>query len=58
MPAVITDILRLPLFPIVILALIAILYWRGALTMRQAKKQNAAPDATAPAKLGDKPKNP
>jgi hypothetical protein len=58
MPAVITDVLRLPLFPIVILGLIAVLYWRGALTMRQAKKEKAAPDAAAPGKQGDKPKSP
>ncbi len=32
------HILRLPLFPIVILALVAVLYWRGALTMRQQRK--------------------
>jgi hypothetical protein len=37
MPAIVTDILRFPLFPIVILALIAFLYWRGAMTMRQKK---------------------
>jgi hypothetical protein len=58
MPAVITDILRLPLFPIVILGLIAVLYWRGALTMRQAKKPSAAPDAIASGKQGDEPKKP
>jgi hypothetical protein len=58
MPAVITDILRLPLFPIVILGLIAVLYWRGALTMRQAKKEKAAPDAITSGKPSDKPKSP
>jgi hypothetical protein len=58
MPAVITDILRLPLFPIVILGLVAVLYWRGALTMRQAKKEKAAPDIVTSGKQGDKPKSP
>lgn len=42
MPAIVTEILRYPLFPIVILALIAVLYWRGFLTMRQKKQQGAA----------------
>jgi hypothetical protein len=37
MPTFITDVLRFPLFPIVILGLIAFLYWRGAMTMRQKK---------------------
>jgi hypothetical protein len=55
MPAIVTDVLRLPLFPIVILALIAFLYWRGALIMRQAKKEKAEPDTLALQKLGDKP---
>ncbi len=43
------HILRLPLFPIVILALVAVLYWRGALTMRQQRKSRA----DAEKKLGD-----
>ncbi|HEV8014515.1 MAG TPA: hypothetical protein VGP48_03220 [Stellaceae bacterium] len=46
MPAIVTEILRLPLFPIVILGLIAFLYWRGVMTMRQkkaaAKSENPA----------------
>jgi hypothetical protein len=42
MPDFVAHFLRMPLFPIVILALIAWLYWRGALTMRQQKK--APPD--------------
>ncbi len=50
MPSVITDFLRLPLFPIAILGLIAVLYWRGALTMRQAKKQDASSKPDNPSK--------
>ena len=38
MPAIVTEILRFPLFPIAILALIALLYWRGFLSMRQKKQ--------------------
>jgi len=57
MPSFITDILRLPIFPLVALALIAILYWRGFLSMRQAAKERAAPDARSASKPGDKPRN-
>ena len=38
MPAFVSEILRLPLFPIAILALIGVLYWRGFLTMRQKRQ--------------------
>jgi hypothetical protein len=38
MPAIVTEILRFPLFPIAILALIGGLYWRGFMTMRQKKQ--------------------
>jgi hypothetical protein len=38
MPDFVTHVLRFPLFPFVIVALIAILYWRGFLTARQNKK--------------------
>jgi len=41
MPAFVIDVLKFPLFPFVIVALIAILYWRGFLTMRQQKKPTA-----------------
>jgi len=45
MPDAVTHILRLPLFPIVILALIALLYWRGAFAMRQQRKPGGTPEA-------------
>ena len=41
MPAFVTDVLKFPLFPFVVVALIALLYWRGFLTMRQHKKTQA-----------------
>ena len=41
MPAFVTDVLKFPLFPFVIVALVALLYWRGFLTMRQNKKDPA-----------------
>lgn len=46
MPAFVTDVLKFPLFPFVIVALIALLYWRGFLTMRQNKKNPAAETKT------------
>ena len=49
MPGAVTHILSLPLLPIVILALIAWLYWRGAMTMRQPPK----PSAEAEKKIGN-----
>ena len=42
MPAFVTDVLKFPLFPFVIVALIALLYWRGFLTAHQNKKNPAA----------------
>jgi hypothetical protein len=42
MPAFVVHVLKFPLFPFVILGLIALLYWRGVMTMRnQAKKPKA-----------------
>lgn len=41
MPPIVTEILRFPLFPIAILALIALLYWRGFMSMRQKKTETA-----------------
>ena len=58
MPSFITDLLRMPLFPVIALGLVAILYWRGFLTMRQAKKERAAPDAPGASKPAKKPENP
>lgn len=42
MPDFVIHILKFPLFPFVIVGLIALLYWRGFLTMRQNKKNPAA----------------
>lgn len=41
MPDFVIHVLKFPLFPFVIVALIAILYWRGFLTMRNQKKTSA-----------------
>ncbi len=43
MPSAIVQILHWPLFPIVILGLLAWLYWRGALTYRNESKNKAKP---------------
>jgi hypothetical protein len=58
MPSVVIEILHWPLFPIVIVALIAVLYWRGFLAARNRKSDKAAPAARLQpsAKPGDKPK--
>ena len=55
MPSFITDILRWPVFPLFALVLIAILYWRGFLSMRQADKKRADADAPGTSKPSDKP---
>lgn len=60
MPSVVIEVLHWPLFPIVMVVLIALLYWRGALAARNPKKKTAALDTRVEAsgKPGDKPKTP
>jgi len=43
-PSFVSDILRQPLFPVAVLALVALLYWLGALAMRNTSKQTTAGD--------------
>ena len=58
MPSFVTDILRMPLFPVIALGLIAILYWRGFLSMREADKKRAAANAPGVSKPADRPEKP
>jgi hypothetical protein len=59
MPSIVIEILHWPLFPIVAIVLIGLLYWRGFLAYRNPAKKNAARDTGAEAGTpGDKPKTP
>jgi hypothetical protein len=46
MPDFVVHVLKFPLFPFVIVALIAVLYWRGAMTMRNQTKKRETEDKT------------
>ncbi len=46
MPDFVVHVLKFPLFPFVIVALIAALYWRGFFTARQNKKNPGAETKT------------
>jgi hypothetical protein len=59
MSSIVTEILHWPLFPIGIVALLGLLYWRGIQSSRAEKREKAA-NAALPVGGGstDEPKNP